>query len=325
MAVVDVLALLFLAALWGASFLFMRVAAPVLGPVSLIEARVVIAGLGLLVVAAIVRKVPDPRRQLGQFLVLAALSAAVPFTLIAAAELRLTASLAAILNATTPLFALLVSATRERQRPSRRQLLGVLVGLWGVAVLVGLGPLELDGALVLAALASLLAAFCYALGGVYAKVHFSGTHPLATATGQQVGAAILLLGPSLLLPPHESPDAGVVLSVLALAFACTALGFGLFYRLINSVGPTGALTVTFLVPLFGLLWGTVFLDEHLSWSMLVGLALVLSAVFLVTGRVRVPARAASRTAPEEEALSLSEVDSATSSAMGGVAAVREPE
>ncbi|MQA88111.1 MAG: EamA family transporter [Streptosporangiales bacterium] len=290
MAVIDLFVLVGVAALWGASFLFIRQAAPALGPVGLMEARVLLAGLALLVVAAMVRKLPDVRRDLLGFLILGALSAAVPFTLIAAAELRITASLAAILNATTPLFALLVSSARQRSRPSRRQLAGVLLGVVGVAVLVGLGPLRLDGALLLATLASLLAALFYAVGGVYAKTRFPETPPLTTAAGQQLGAAAFLLVPALALPPRHVPGGTVVAAVLTLALACTALGFVLFYRLVNRVGPTGALTVTFLVPVFGLLWGTMFLDERLGWSTPAGLALVLGAVFLVTDLQRRPGR-----------------------------------
>ncbi|MBP2707811.1 DMT family transporter [Microbispora sp. RL4-1S] len=284
MAIIDLLMLLGVAALWGASFLFMRQAVSVLGPIPMIEARVLVAGLGLLLVAVIMRRVPNFRRDLWGFLVLGALMAAVPFTLIAAAELKITASLAAILNATTPLFALLVTSVRQGTRPSRTQLSGVVLGVAGVTVLVGLGPLHLDGMLILAALASLCASLFYALGGVYAKVRFSGTHPLVTTTGQQLGAAVCLLLPTLALPPRHPVTGGIVLAVLALALACTALGFALFFHLVNRVGPTGALTVTFFVPLFGLLYGTAFLGEPLSWSTPLGMSLVLGAVFLVTER-----------------------------------------
>lgn len=282
MAVVDLLVLLVLGALWGASFLFLRVAVPVLGPVSLIEARVLVAGLALLAVGLALRRLPDVRRDAGRFLTLGALSAAAPFTLIAAAELRLTASLAAILNATTPLFALGLAAIRLREPLSHRRLAGVLLGVAGVAVLVGLGPLHLDGALVLATAASLLAALFYALGGVYAKTHFADRPPLVTATGQQLGAAALLLLPSLALPPRHPANSHVVLGVLTLALACTALGFALFYRLVNRVGPTGALTVAFL-------WGAVFLHEPLTWSTPAGLLLILGAITLVTD-IHLPAR-----------------------------------
>ncbi|MBA9007221.1 DMT family transporter [Thermomonospora cellulosilytica] len=290
MTFIDLGVLLAVGALWGASFLFMREAAPVLGPVGMTEARVLLAGLCLLAVTAALRRISDLRRDPGGFLVLGALTAAVPFTLIAVAELRITASLAAILNATTPLFALLVSSIRQRARPSGGQFTGVLLGVVGVAVLVGLGPPHVDGTLLLAVGASLLAALCYALGGTYTQIRFPGTHPLVTATGQQLGAAVILLGPALALPPRRSPGTGILLAVLALALACTALGFVLFFRMVSRVGPTGALSVTFLVPLFGLLWGTVFLGEPLSWSTPFGMALVLAAVFLVTDR-RPPAPA----------------------------------
>jgi drug/metabolite transporter (DMT)-like permease len=282
LALVELALLLSVGALWGASFLFMRQAAPVLGPVGMIEARVLLAGLALLAVALLLRRRPDFRRDLGGFL--GVLLAAVPFTLIAAAELKITASLAAILNATTPLFALLVSAVRLRRRPGPRQLAGVVLGIVGVAVLVGLGPLETDAVLLLAVAASLLAALFYALGGVYASVRFPDAHPLVTATGQQLGAAVVLLPPALALPPREPVTGEIVLAVLALALACTALGFVLFFRLVQSLGPTGALTVAFLVPLFGVLWGWTFLDEPLGWSTPFGMAMVLGAVFLVAER-----------------------------------------
>jgi drug/metabolite transporter (DMT)-like permease len=282
LTVIDLVALLAVAALWGASFLFIRAAVPVLGPIPLIEARVVLAGLALLAVCAARRKLPRMRHRIGAFALLALLSAAAPFTLIAFAEIRLTASIAAILNSTTPMFALVISAVRERRRPSSSQLLGVVLGVVGVTVLVGFGPLRFGFALLLAAGASLLAALAYALGGVYAKVRFSDTDPLVTATGQQLGAAALLLMPTLALPPHKAPDSGVILCVLALAFACTSLGFVLFYRLVNSIGSTGALTVTFLVPVFSVAWSALFLSENPGPGTLGGLVIILAAVFLIT-------------------------------------------
>ena len=282
MTLLDALALFAVAALWGASFLFIKEAAPDFGPVSLIEARVLLAGLALVVLVLCLRRVRELSRNLRKFLVLGLINAAIPFTLIAAAELKLTASLASIINATTPLFALLVSSVRARRRPSRRQTAGAVLGILGVGVLVGLGPLKLDGMLILAAVASMVAALFYALGSIYAKTQLSGVHPFLTATGQQLGAAVILFLPTFALPPREVPSTQALLSVVALALACTSLGYVLFYRLINSLGPTGAQTVTFLVPVFGLLWGTTFLGEPLGWSTLPGLAFILVAVFLVT-------------------------------------------
>lgn len=278
----DAATLLAVAARWGASFLFIRVAVPELRPVALIEARVLLAGLALLAVVTGLHCLPAWRSDWRGYLLLGALSAAAPFTLIAAAELRLTASLASILNATTPLFALLLGAARLREPLSGRRLTGVVLGIAGVAVLVGLGPVHLTVPVLLAVAASLLAAMLYAVGGVYARTRFAGTAPITLATGQQLGAAALLLLPTLLLPPARTPSPGVGLAVLTLALACTALGFVLFYRLVARLGPTGALSVTFLVPVFGLLWGALFLHEQVTASTGVGLLVVLAGVALVT-------------------------------------------
>lgn len=278
----DVAILLAVAALWGASFLFIRVAVDELGPVALIEARVLLAGLALLVMATVLRQQPAWRRDWKGYLVLGALSAAAPFALIAVAELRITASLAAILNATTPLFALLIGTASGHETLTGRRLTGVLLGVVGVAVLVGLGPLELDAGLAAAVGASLLAAVLYALGGVYARTRFPSTAPITVATGQQLGAATLLLLPTLALPRREAPSASVGAAVLALALASTAVGFALFYRLLARVGPAGALSVTFLVPVFGLTWGALFLAEPLTPTIGAGLLIVLASVALVT-------------------------------------------
>lgn len=278
----DGVTLFAVAALWGASFLFIRVAVHDLGPVALIEARVLLAGLALLAVGALLRRQPAWRRDWKGYLVLGGVSAAAPFTLIAAAELEITASLAAILNATTPLFALLLAAVRLREPLTGRRLSGVLLGVVGVAVLVGAGPLQLNRGLVLATAASLLGALLYAVGGVYAKSRFATTPPLTVATGQQLGAAALLLLPTLALPPPRSPTPSVTAAVLALALASTALGFALFYRLVARLGPTGALSVTFLVPVFGLAWGATFLGEQLTPGTGLGLLIVLSSIALVT-------------------------------------------
>jgi drug/metabolite transporter (DMT)-like permease len=121
------------------------------------------------------------------------------------------------------------------------------------------------------------------VGGVYAKSRFPATAPIIVATGQQLGAASLLLLPTLAFPPTRTPTASVTGAVLALALASTAVGFALFYRLVARLGPTGALSVTFLVPVFGLTWGAVFLDEEVSWGTVVGLAIVLTSIALVTG------------------------------------------
>ncbi|MCA1666696.1 MAG: DMT family transporter, partial [Thermomicrobia bacterium] len=287
MRIKDVAMLLLLAALWGGSFLFMRIAAPVLGPVVLAELRVGIAGIALLVYAAAIRSLPAFRAQGAKYLLLGALNAAIPYTLIGAAELRLTTSLASILNATTPLFAAVVAAVWLKDRLDAKRGIGLVLGIVGVAILVGWSPLALNAIIVLSVGASLGAALSYALAGIFSKVAFSGMPPLALAIGQQLGAGLLLL--PLALPtavitrPGQGLSVGVALAVIALALLCTSLAYLLYFSLIASVGPMKTLSVTYLVPVFGIIWSALFLHERLHAGTLIGLAIILASVALVTG------------------------------------------
>jgi drug/metabolite transporter (DMT)-like permease len=279
----DLAALILLGALWGASFIFIRVGVPVLGPFVLMDLRVLLAAAALVLGAVAVGRFPKLRSHWRRFLVLGFLNAAVPFTLIAASEINLTASLAAILNSTTPLFTAVVAAVWIGEALTPRRIFGLLLGIVGVALVVGWTPLTLSPVVLLSIGASLAAALSYGFGGVYAKRAFSGLPPLSMAIGQQTGAGLLLLLPSAVSFPGEAPSSAVVLSVLALAFLSTALAYLLYFRLITSVGPTSTLTVTFLVPVFGLLFGALFLGEPVGAGMLVGLGVILSSVTLVTG------------------------------------------
>jgi drug/metabolite transporter (DMT)-like permease len=279
----DLAALILLGALWGASFIFIRVAVPVLGPFVLMDLRVLLAAAALVLGAVIVGRLPKLRAYWRRFLVLGFLNAAVPFTLIAASEINLTASLAAILNSTTPLFTAVVAAVWIGEALTPRRIGGLLLGIVGVALVVGWTPVALSPVVLLSVGASLAAALSYGFGGVYAKRAFSGLPPLSMAIGQQAGAGLLLLPPAAVSLPGEAPSFAVVLSVLALALLSTALAYLLYFRLITSVGPTSTLTVTFLVPVFGLLFGALFLNEPVGAGMLVGLGVILSSVALVTG------------------------------------------
>lgn len=283
----DVGALILLAALWGGSFLFMRLAAPALGPIVVATARVGLAALALLAWAAAIGQRPRVWAGWRQFLVMGALNAALPFTLITAAELHLTAGLAAILNATTPLFAALVAAAWLGERLTLAKGAGLALGLGGVGILVGWSPLP-PGPLGLASVgACLLAALLYAVAGAYAKRTFVGVPPLRLAIGQQLGATALLLplalpigvatAPTMLLTP------GVAAAIVALAVLCTSVAYLLYFHLIASIGPTNTLSVTFLVPVFGLLWSALFLREPLGPGTFLGLGLILASVLLVTG------------------------------------------
>lgn len=274
--------LLLLAAIWGASFLFIRIASPVLGPVFLVELRVWLAAFALLLYALVTKRLPTWRGQWRAYLILGALNCAIPFTLVATAELHLTASLAAILNATIPLFTVVVAAVWGQERLTLQKGFGLLVGFVGVGILVGWSPLPLNARVLLSAGASVLASFFYAVGGVYSKVAFKDTPPLALAIGQQVAAGLLLLPIAVFRIPTTKPSVSIILAVLALALLSTAVAYLLYFFLIKSVGPTNTLSVAFLIPVFGLLWGMLFLGESLSAGSLVGLSMIFLSIVCVT-------------------------------------------
>ena len=279
----DLGALLLLSALWGASFIYIRVAVPALGPFVLVELRVGLAAVVLALCAALVGRLPKLRRRWRQFVLLGAVNVAIPFSLISAAEINLTASLAAILNSTTVMFTAVVAAVWMGDALTARKLVGVALGIVGVTVLVGWDPITMNWTVALSVGAMLAASLAYALGSVYAKRTFADSPPLAIASGQLTAAAMLMLPLAAVSAPEQSPSTIVVLSVLGLALPSTAVAYMLYFRLIANVGPTSTSTVTLLVPLFGLLFGVVLLDEPVGVGTLAGLVLILSSVTLITG------------------------------------------
>ncbi|HEU4846653.1 MAG TPA: DMT family transporter [Rubrobacteraceae bacterium] len=279
----DLGALLLLSALWGASFIYIRVAVPALGPFVLVELRVGLAAVVLALCAALVGRLPKLRRRWRQFVLLGAVNVAIPFSLISTAEINLTASLAAILNSTTVMFTAVVAAVWMGDALTARKLVGVALGIAGVTVLVGWDPIAMNWVVALSVGAMLAASLAYALGSVYAKRTFADSPPLAIASGQLTAAAMLMLPLAAVSAPEQSPSTIVVLSVLGLALPSTAVAYMLYFRLIANVGPTSTSTVTLLVPLFGLLFGVVLLDEPVGVGTLAGLVLILSSVTLITG------------------------------------------
>lgn len=276
-------ALLLLSALWGGSFVFIRIAAPALGPVLLIELRVLIAGLALLAVGLLRRNLPDPRPHWRQYLVIGGLNSALPFLLISTASLYFPASMTATLNATTPLFGALAASLWLGEQLTARKALGLFLGIAGVAALVGLGPVPWTLATIGAAGASLLGAASYGVAAVYTKRNARSAQPQALATYSQLFAAALLLPLAPFAVPSQAPTPLVIGSVLALALLCTAFAYLLFFYLILEAGPTKATMVTYLSPAFGMLWGALLLQEPLGLGTLVGFGLILTSVALVSG------------------------------------------
>ncbi len=281
----DIQALLLLAGLWGGSFLFIRLAVPVLGPIFLMLLRVLIAGLALLLYALASHTSLEVAKRWKHYLIIGLLNSALPFTLIATAELHLTAGYGAILNATSPLFGALVAALWIKEALTPPKVVGLLLGLGGVGVLVGWSPLEFSPALVLSIAASLAGAFFYGLASVYARLNFQGLSSVALATCSQLAASLWLLPFTPFALPSVVPSLTVILAVLALALFSTALALLLYFYLIASAGPTRALTVTFLVPGFGILWGAALLGEAITLGTLVGFGIILAGTGFVTGLI----------------------------------------
>lgn len=276
----NMLRLLLLAAIWGASFLFTRIAAPWFAPNVLILARVGLAALMLGAGAWWLRRSIDWRRDGKHFLVLGTLNSALPFVLFAFAAKTLSASMLSILNATTPLWGALVLAMHQRTPPPARTIVGMVLGLCGVALLVGNDRLvaSTDGAWAVAA--SLAAALSYGVSSVYAK-RTSARDPYATAFGTMAGASVVLLPTLAWSHAPVSSDPWVLGAVAALGIVCSGVAYLLYFRILAEEGPTPALTVTYLIPLFGVVWGVIFLGETVGWHTLAGSAVIMAGTALV--------------------------------------------
>jgi len=286
----DVARLLCLAALWGGSFAFIRVAVPALGPIWLAESRVALAFAALFAVSLARRNVPSLAAHWRTYLAVGKINSALPFALFAFAELFISASNAAILNATRPFFGAIVAAAWLREPLGARRLTGMALGLAGVVLLVGWQADPLSAAALVAALACLAAALCYGIASVYAKVRMTGISSFAIAVYSQLAAAIVLAPALPLVPLPGALTPLVAANVLALALASTAIAYLLYFRLIADVGPARALTVTFLIPLCGVLWGVLFLGEPVAINMLSGCALILAGTWLALRNARPPPR-----------------------------------
>jgi drug/metabolite transporter (DMT)-like permease len=281
----DFARLVALAAIWGAAFIFMRVAAPALGAIWTAELRVLLGGLAVLAWLRHTGFDPELRRHARFHALIGGVNIALPFSLYAYAAIHAPASLLAILNATSPMFALVWSAAFGDERVSARKLAGLALGAAGVWLIARPDAAAAAGPQFGWAVAAALGACCaYGVTGVLMKRFSSGASARGMAAGNQLAAA-LVLAP--LLPfalPAAAPSALALANVLALALLASGVAFLLYFRLIADVGATRALTVTFLIPLFGVLWGWLFLGETLPPLALGGGALVVLGTVLVAGR-----------------------------------------
>ena len=290
-----------LSSLWGSSFLFMRLGACEFGPLPTAGLRVTLASLFLLPILLQQGQWPALRRHWKAILLAGVVNSAVPFALYAWAVLHLTTGLTSILNATVPLFGALVALLWLGERIQGVRWLGLLIGFAGVALLAWRAPggaagMQAGGAVPGAIGACLLASVFYAIGASYARRYLSGIAPLATATGSQLGAALALALPMLWFWPAQVPSLKAWSAVVAIAVLCSGIAYILYFRLITNAGPTRALAVTFMAPVFALVYGAVFLQERVTpWMLGCGLVVVLG-VLLSTGLL--PLRRHARSAIE---------------------------
>jgi drug/metabolite transporter (DMT)-like permease len=277
----DYARLVALAAIWGASFIFMRVAAPVLGPVWTAEFRVLLGGLALLAWFRIARIDAGLRAHWRSYLVVGAIGIAAPFVLYSFAAMHAPASLLAIVNATAPIFGLAWGMLLAGERLTARKAAGLALGIAGVALIAR--PTGATGPLLGWAVAAALGACSlYGVVGVLIRRFAAGVSPRSMAAGNQLAAALVLVPLLAVVPPLGAPTPLVVANVLGLALLASGVAFVLYFRLIADVGATRALTVTYLIPLFGILWGWLFLGEALPAAALLGGGLILAGTVLVT-------------------------------------------
>jgi drug/metabolite transporter (DMT)-like permease len=288
----DLIELIALAAIWGASFLFMRLGAAEFGPIALSMLRVGGAALFLLPLLAWQRQTVTLRAHWRALAVVGIVNSVFPFVLFSIAALALNAGLSSIFNATAPLWGAAIGALWLKDRLSPSRLLGLAIGFAGVLFLAwdkaSFKPGEHGVSAGLAIVACLLATLCYGFGANYTKRKLQGTPPLAVAAGSQLAATLALAVPGLWLWPTQAPSATAWGAVAGLAFLATGVAYILYFRLIAHVGPARAISVTYLIPLFGVLWGALFLGEAVTPAMFVGGAIILSGTALVTGVVSLP-------------------------------------
>ncbi|MBC7502355.1 MAG: DMT family transporter [Herminiimonas sp.] len=288
MSPIDLAKLVFLAAIWGGSFIFLRVAVPEVGPILTAMLRIVLAAVALMGFAMLTGVNMHWKRNLKPFALVGLFAGVLPFTFFSFASLHLPAAYSAVLNSTAPLFGALMSVLWLAERLTLRKLVGLMMGISGVAVLVGAGSLVLNKPVLIATSLCLMAAASYAVSSIIVKKtgHSpdspEGTiHPIAMATGSLVLGGIMMLP---LLPfaiPEVMPSARALWCVVGLSLLSSALAQAIFIPLIVKIGPTRAMSVSFLIPLFSMLWAFLFLHESVRMATLFGASIVLAAMWLV--------------------------------------------
>lgn len=271
-----------LSALWGASFLLIRIASPLLGPNVLAALRIAMATLTLAVLIRAMRH-QWPLKHWRELAVLGALSVALPFLLFAWAALKLPAGYSALLNSTAVVFGIFSAAWFKEDTLTLRKLLGCVSGFAGVALIVGLGPVKLTPQVLLAALACITASACYGISTPLMKRAITRMQPLEIAAGIHGISLVFLLPGAVWSWPDAHFTAGALAAVALMGVVTSGLAYWMHIRILAHVTPVAAMSPTFMIPVFGVTWGHIFLGEQLSSGIYAGGALVLLATGLITG------------------------------------------
>ncbi|BCO26723.1 hypothetical protein MIZ03_1608 [Rhodoferax lithotrophicus] len=279
-----------LGAIWGSSFLFTRFGVAEFGAIPTAGLRVAIAALCLLPLLLARGQWPALRQHWKKIFLMGLFNSGIPFALYAYALLSISTGLSSLLNATVPLFGAMVAWLWLKDRPHGMKIVGLLIGFIGVAMLAwGKASFKPDAsglATGWAVLACLGACLCYGISASFTKRYLSGQPSLVIATGSQIGAALGLALPTLWLWPSQMPSLTAWLALLAVGVLCTGVAYVLYFRLIDKVGAAGSLTVTFLIPVFAVLYGVVFLGEAVTgWMVLCG-SIILSGTALSMGLLK---------------------------------------
>ena len=280
-----------LAAIWGSSFLFTRISVVEFGALPTAAVRVAIASAFLLPLVLLRGLGPALWKNRRKVFLVGLFNSGIPFACFAFALLSITTGLSAILNATVPMFGALVAWVWLKDRPTGSRILGLLIGFAGVAMLAwDKATFKPDASGVApgwAVLACLFACICYALSASYAKRYLTGMPPLVTAAGSQIGATLGLALPAAWLWPAARPSGQAWLALLAVGVVCTAIAYILYFRLIETAGPARALAVTFVVPVFAIFYGLVFLGEAVTLWMLICAVVIVCGTALSTGLLKI--------------------------------------
>jgi len=279
-----------LGALWGSSFLFMHFATAEFGPLATAAGRVAIAAAFLLPIVIVKGLLPDLQKNWKKIFLMGIFNSAIPFACFAYSLLSITTGLSAILNATVPMFGALVAWVWLKDKPALSRIAGIVMGFSGIALLAWdkatFRPDASGAAPGWAVLACLLACLCYGIAASFTKKYMGGIDPMVTAAGSQMGATLGLMVPAIWLWPARTPSTSAWLAMLVLGVACTGIAYILYFRLIASAGPQRTLTVTFLIPVFAVFYGAIFLREIITSWMLLCAVVIVCGTALATGLIR---------------------------------------